>query len=383
MSARTVVWAGILFAYASVAAAKDLSVAEFGAVADGKTDATAAIQKALDAAGQAGGGRVIIPPAERPYLVTKTIRVAFGNIELLAEGATLQMADNAVAGGGTHVLHVTGTKQKAIAGVTGRGLGIDANFWNQQTALEKKWKPRGILVTHAQKVLLDRVHVRRAWVSLAFAEGAEDSEARACTVTEWHNDGFDAANGARKILFSDCRAHHAFSERKGGPPGSRDDCWEIEDGAQEITLLRCVVEDTDAKPFSVRSHDTPTVLRDIRLIGCRFSTQAERGGCAILGRDFDTRTEDVLMEDCQVPGTLYCVGPADRVKIVGGRFGEIRVDCPRRIEIVGSTIGKLTIRVVEQSDGKETYRPQVILEKVKLAEPPESTGDAGMVKTVE
>lgn len=46
-----------------------------------------------------------------------------------------------------------------------------------------------------------RVHVKRAWVSLAFAAGAEDGEARDCVVTQWHNDAFDAADGARRIQF--------------------------------------------------------------------------------------------------------------------------------------------------------------------------------------
>jgi hypothetical protein len=122
------------------------------------------------------------------------------------------------------------------------------------------------------------------------------------------------------------------------------------------------------------------VLRDIRFIGCRFSTRAKRVACAILGRDYDTRTEDVLVSDCQVQGELVCAKGADRVKIVGGQFSQIRLDCPRRVEIVGATVGKLSIHVAEQSDGKETYRPQVSLERLKLAEPAEIRGDPRMVK---
>jgi len=43
---------------------RDFPITDFGAVADGKTDATAAIAKAIDACAQAGGGRVVVPAGE-------------------------------------------------------------------------------------------------------------------------------------------------------------------------------------------------------------------------------------------------------------------------------------------------------------------------------
>ena len=44
--------------------ARDFVITNYGAVADGKTDCTAALGKAVAACAQAGGGRVVVPPGE-------------------------------------------------------------------------------------------------------------------------------------------------------------------------------------------------------------------------------------------------------------------------------------------------------------------------------
>ncbi len=65
----------------------DYSILDFGAIADGKTLCTASIQRAIDAATEAGGGRVVCPPGE--YL-TGTIELK-SHVELhLAPGCRLQ-----------------------------------------------------------------------------------------------------------------------------------------------------------------------------------------------------------------------------------------------------------------------------------------------------
>ncbi|MBO7687879.1 MAG: hypothetical protein J6V72_15940, partial [Kiritimatiellae bacterium] len=52
---------------ATAAGGADFNVRTFGAVGDGSTKDTAAVQRALDACAQAGGGRVTVPPGT--YLI--------------------------------------------------------------------------------------------------------------------------------------------------------------------------------------------------------------------------------------------------------------------------------------------------------------------------
>jgi polygalacturonase len=364
--------------------ARDFVATDFGAVADGKTDCAEAIQKALDAAGKAGGGRVVLPAAKEPYLVGKTISVRFSNIHLSAKGATVQLASDAAKGSRSHVLEVgSPTAAHPIANVSIAGLVIDANFWNQQGAVEKKWVPRGLVASNVRGLLVDDVHVRRAWVSLAFSAGAEDCEARDCTVSQWHNDGFDAADGAGNIRFVRCRAFDAMSQRHGGPPGSRDSGWEIEDGAHDITLTDCVVEKTDTGvAFKVRSHNTPTVLRDVRFVRCKALEGAGRSW-SIEGRDHDTRTQGVFLEDCEAAGELRCVRGADQVKITGGRFRQVQLVSPRRVHIAGSQAEKIVVVAEPVSDGKETFCADVTLDRVKFpAGGLTITGDSSRVKMI-
>jgi polygalacturonase len=87
--------AGVLPAYAAAAGARTAArpppahafeVTQYGAVGDGKTSATDALQKAIDACGAAGGGTVLVP-AGRYVTGALTLR---SHVRLhLAPGATL------------------------------------------------------------------------------------------------------------------------------------------------------------------------------------------------------------------------------------------------------------------------------------------------------
>jgi len=73
---------------------RHLSITQFGAVGDGKTDATAAIAAAIAACHDAGGGRVVIPPGN---YATGPIHLK-SNINLhVAKGATLMFSRDPAA----------------------------------------------------------------------------------------------------------------------------------------------------------------------------------------------------------------------------------------------------------------------------------------------
>ena len=365
--------------------AEDFDVTAFGAVADGKTDCAAAIGKTLAAVGKAGGGRVVIPAAANPYIVTKTVRIGCSNVEVIGQGATLRLGDYVLTSNRDHVLHISGSRSAPVKNVTVRGLTIDANYWNQKNTVEvtrkgktrqASLKPRGVLVEYAQDILLDHVQVRRAWVSLAFGRGAAKCEARDCTVSEWHNDAFDAAGTARNIHFLRCKAHNAHNTAEF--TGFRDASWEIEDGIQQIKLTDCVVENTSATGFKLRSHNSASVNRGIQFIRCKALVYS---GFSIQGRDHDTRTEDVLLRDCHTPGVLSVSGGADDVRIEGGTFGVVSL-APRRLQIRNASASAITINATEKSDGKGKYVPQITIENVKLGQAPRIVGNEAAVRIV-
>ncbi len=120
-------------------------VTDFGAIPDGETLATKAIQEALDAAGKQGGGTVVVPPGTFP---TGTLHLrSFVTLEL-ATGARLlgspRMEDYPEASWNRerdrHRHHLLVADE--VEGVTIRGGGtIDGNgpaFWKPQKA-ERTW----------------------------------------------------------------------------------------------------------------------------------------------------------------------------------------------------------------------------------------------------
>jgi len=228
---------------------------ELGAVADGKTDDWAPIQKAIDAVEAAGGGIVVLSPSETPYVVAKTLRIDSDDVEIVGHGATVKLADQAGDGRVVDVLEVGGTPQRPVQNVKIVGLTVDGNYWAQTDA----GNPRCLDFDHVVNGEVRDVHLTRGFVSLTFGRGCSRCTAVNCVATRWHNDGFNASGdgtsaGCYAISFVNCHARNAPNESDGGLAGSRNNAWEIEDGVQDVYLLDCSVTNAGGNGFGIRNH---------------------------------------------------------------------------------------------------------------------------------
>lgn len=107
-------------------AAEVLSVKDFGAIGDGKTDDHAAIQHLLDYVATCGGGVIVIPYSPTPYCISDTIKL-YNDTILICQGWLKVIADTSF--------------DAAVSGVPGAcnwrvyGLKVDANHIPAQGGL--------------------------------------------------------------------------------------------------------------------------------------------------------------------------------------------------------------------------------------------------------
>lgn len=255
------------------------------------------INQALAGAGETG--TVLLPARPEPYEIRSVIRITQDGLMFLAEGATIRFADGAMGGEIVDCVEIAGTEEDLVEDVTIRGLTIDANYWAQPGS----HNPRGIDCDFARRVSIESVRITNAFVGLTFGMGTVNCEAIDCVITNWFDDAFNASGdgvsgGCRGATFTRCIAEDAPAEVDGGPPGLRNNAWEIEDGAEDTLLIDCVVRNASGNGFAVRSHSwgDPVATSGTRFVGCRAENVAGLGWHA-LGNGSAT-TENVALEDC-------------------------------------------------------------------------------------
>lgn len=359
--APLILWA-LLFAPLALAAEDQRpieNVLDHGAQADGEHDDAAAIQAAIDAL-PPEGGTVLLPPSPDPYVIRSGIRVHKSHVTIEGFLATIRWADRAMDGQIIDAIEIRGTPEKPLENITVRGLTIDANYWAQPGS----YNPRGIDIDHARKVLIDRLHITRAFVGLTFGQGVSHSEARDCLITHWHNDAYNASadgetGSCHHIRFVRCRAANSRDERAGGLPGNRNNAWEIEDGTEHVTLVDCVVENCGGNGFAIRNHgawDRPVHTRHTSLIRCR-ADDVSRHGFYARGINNDITVEDIHLEDCVSDSVILFHKDVRGLRWERCRFpASITLGPARDVVLRHCELGKITLWASEVQTDEGYYQ---------------------------
>ncbi len=270
-----------------------LSVVETGAVGDGQTLNTAAIQRAIDQCAGGHGGTVVVPPG----------RFLTGAL-FLRRGVNLQLAKDAVLLGSTHIedypsrpTRIEGHTQvwrPALLNaahcdglqITGEGTlqGGGKPFWDafhtriaadHQTKNLDVDRPRNLFIADSRDVLIQGVSLR--------------------------DSGFWNIH-----LY---RCQHATVEKVDiqAPPGSPSTDGIDVDSCQDVTIRGCYisVDDDDIAlkgtkgPLAEQDTASPAV-EHIRISDCTFAL----GHAALTLGSEACHVHDVMMENCRIEGWM-------------------------------------------------------------------------------
>jgi len=315
----------------SRAPAPVVSVTEFGARGDGVSDDQPAIQKAIDTVEAAGGGTVILPPSEQPYVVGASVTIRGSQVKLLGYGATVKLADHAGDGRVVDVMQVVGRAEAPVEDVVIAGLTVDGNYWAQSEA----HNPRCLDCAHALRALVRDCQFTRGFVTMTFGKGCHQCTALNCTATRWHNDGFSASGdgvsgGCTGISFINCHARESPNDNDGGLPGRRDGAWEIEDGAQDVWLVNCSVERAGGSAFTVRNHTSyaEEVTESINFVNCWVS-EVRGAAWGVSSRTEANVTRRIRLLNCRADRPVKLVSGVAEVAISGEFMGGLLLGSPK------------------------------------------------------
>jgi polygalacturonase len=280
-----------------------VNVLDFGAVGDGRTLCTAALQAAINACADAGGGKVFVPPGK--YLTGPIFLKSNLEFEVQA-GATLlgstNLSDYPTIEGWWEGLErtiyaslVTGIDLENIA-ITGRGVldgqgAVWLEKWGQTQELRKKlgilgrepenppgsplpWpRPRMINFYRSHNLLLSGLTIQNSpsWtVHPVLCEGVRIEGLTILNPRDsWNTDGIDPES-CRNVRISDCYI------------STGDDCIMIKSGYKQIP----------GKPFPPSEN--------IVVTNCVFND----GGCGVgIGSETAGGVRNVAISNCACEGT--------------------------------------------------------------------------------
>ncbi len=178
------------------ASAKDLLITDYGAKADGRTDNTSAIQKAIDECSAKGGGRVVVPGGE---FLSRGLSLR-NNVNLyLDAGARI----SAIANGSKYPSLVFADEVQNVS-VTGLGT-LFGNGGKFPIGEEAAGRPYILYFKNCKNVLVENVHLLHsaAWTLRLF--GSEHVMVRGVSIyshANFNNDGIDI--DGKDIIITGC-----------------------------------------------------------------------------------------------------------------------------------------------------------------------------------
>jgi polygalacturonase len=277
-----------------------VNILDHGAVPNGETNCTAAIQKAIDAAVERGGGTVVVPSGK---YVTGTIWLR-SNITLhLEAGATLLGAQDVEAfpmwtprwegpKSTTRAAMICGEDLENVA-ITGRGTidGRGEMWWKLRREVEPTahiQRPRLIRLVDCRNVLIEGITVTRSPSWTINPVACENVTVHKVTVKNPpdspNTDGINP-DSCRNVRISDCHIDVG------------DDCITIKSGSEEEPR-------TQYKP-----------CENITVTNC---TMIHGHGGVVIGSEMTGGVRNVAISNCTFVGTDRGI----RIKSRRGRGGE-------------------------------------------------------------
>ncbi|WP_299954929.1 glycosyl hydrolase family 28-related protein [uncultured Modestobacter sp.] len=336
-----------------------LPVERFGATGDGRTDDTAALQKALDSVPV---GSVLQLKAGATYLHSDVLRLSRSNVTLSGPGATLLATDEARSS-----FHVTGSRVT----VTGVTFGLTASTRRWDAPAQDKVRVWG------DDVVLRDVHVQGAAAAGIFVDGSARFLLDRVTVSDSRADGIHMSNGA-----TDGRVVSPVTNRTGDDgvavvsyksdgvvsariqitsPTVNGTTWGrgiSVVGGNDITYTDVTIRDTDAAAVYLGSeaeYDTypsqRVLVRGGTVTGANRNTAKDHGALMVYSGNTGPQTSDITLQDLAVrntrssatwnigvlanPGAGLSRVSLTRVSLAGGPAMPIYTSTPSAVRVTG------------------------------------------------
>ncbi len=354
--------------------AHDFVITDFGAVADGTTDCTAAIAKAVDACAEAGGGRVVVPAGE--FLTGPIHLKSRVNLHLAATNSVLKFTTDPKAYlpavftrfEGTEcynlspLIYALGQEDVAVTGLgTLDGQADESNWlaWKKSAAraklvkmaddnvpveqrqfgIEDQLRPDFIEFNRCRNVMVEGVHIRRSPMWEIHPLLCTNVIVRGCDIYSHgaNNDGCDPES-SYNVLIEKC----LFD--------TGDDCIAIKSG-----------RNNDGRRVGVPSSNL--IIRDCIM-------RDGHAGTAI-GSEISGSCSNVFVENCEMSSpNLVC---ALRLKSNARRGGTLQNIFMRNVNVGLVKDSVLQIDFLYEEGAKGEFKPvarNVVMENIQVAKTP-------------